>query len=186
MTAAGDGDADPDSAAREEVKDEEAQRRIEALTALIRGELLDLEKPAGQRRCGDRYMGPAEDVSQVFLADSHRASYRIEHVDYCYANGSGDGAECSATDPDKTAAFGARLAAIVRQCIGAEGDETSPRVGLMRITTMLLSQAGQALVGAACRGPQLALSGGDRIIRYELEKVTNGQEGWLVQVIFVA
>lgn len=161
-------------------------RAEEALAALLQGELEDLARPAAARRCGDQYSGPDEAVSQQFLADAHRACYWVAGVRYCF-----DEAESQA-EPSEV--FADRLALAVQTCLGpcAEagasrawaGSGRRPRVLLTRLATMLLSQAGLALVGAAVLGPQLALSGGERAITYELVRAEGG--GWDLQVDFLA
>lgn len=175
----------------------ERNRRVAELGRLLQAELQDLELPPAERKCGDVFEGPDEDVCHQLLADAFRANYSIDQVDFCYNSSGGSvGGSCSSSprnfggsveggSESATAAFASRLADAVRRSLGANGEDGKRRTGLMRIVSMLLSQAGLALVGSACRGPHLALSGGDRICRYELDcDLLRG--GWVLRMTFLA
>ena len=161
-----------------------AERRAERarrLARVLKDELEDLARPPEARRCGDAYLGPHGMVSQQFLVDAHRAQYRVAGESFCF-----DGnAEATEAGRRRVDAFGERLAAAVCDCLGASGGAARERAGLVRLATMLLSQAGLALVGMACLGPQLAISGGERTISYELKREGLG-ERWDIQVGFLA
>jgi len=159
----------------------DARRRadcIHSLSCLLAKELEDLDRPHCKRYSSDVYQGPDGDVSQQFLADAARSQYHIAGLSYRFQP---KGEEASS-------AFAERLAGTVRRCLGVEGDEAQRRTALMRFATLLLSQAGLALVGLACPGPQIAPSGGTRSITYELARVGTDDDGtgWELQARFRA
>lgn len=180
--------------------------RLAALSKLLELELEDLALVGSPtaRRFGDNFGGLHQEVSQQFMVDAHRANYRVDEVDFCFSGdptafGDGRRSVCDAGAPDDAdaddvtpPAHARRLAHAVRSCLGASGAAAQDRVVLMRLATTLLSQAGLALVGMACRGaPQLALSGGDRAILYDLRRAAaNGhpaEDGpWEVRICFRA
>jgi len=143
------------------------------LQSLLVAELEDLTRPPDERHSRDFYSGPNESVSQQFLNDAHRSQYCIAGVDFCFAG---------STEP--CTLYADRLVGAVLRCLEADGDDAERRIGLTRFATMLLSQSSLALVGAAIKGPHLALSGGGRSVSYELECVA--PSCWVLRAEFRA
>lgn len=155
----------------EPILDAKRTKQIDTLSHLLNGELGDLAKPPDARRSPDVYHGPDETVNHTLLADAPRAKYWISGVEYSRA-------KLDAVDE-----IVENLVRAVRECLEAVECRTRERATLMRFVTMLLSQAGFALLETAC-DTRLALSGGKRNVIYELDRA--GEGAWTLRAHFFA
>lgn len=155
----------------EPILDARKAKQIDALGLLLKGELGDLAKPPNSRRSPDVYHGLDETVNHTLLADAPRAKYWIAGVEYSRA-------KLEVIDD-----IVGNLVKAVRECLEAVDCRTQERATLMRFVTMLLSQAGFALLETAC-DTRLALSGGKRSVIYELDRA--GEGAWVLRAHFFA
>lgn len=147
---------------------------IHGLSELLREELANIVQPPEARCRGDVYVGEDGAVNQQFVLDAPRSHYCIASVDYRFLEGTGS-----------RDMFVNNISVAVRTCIGSlEKGASQSRLNLTKIVTLLLSQAGLALVDRACTGPILALKGGDRRTTYELTQV--GESAWEIDINFKA
>eukprot|EP00930_Biecheleria_cincta_P051289 TRINITY_DN36442_c0_g1_i1.p1 TRINITY_DN36442_c0_g1~~TRINITY_DN36442_c0_g1_i1.p1 ORF type:complete len:284 (+),score=42.86 TRINITY_DN36442_c0_g1_i1:42-893(+) len=146
-------------------KDEGAGSNAEAirgLSELLKEELENIAHPPDGGSRGDVYVGEDGAVNQQFVLDAPRSHYVIASTDYRFIEGT-----------DSRDVFVKNISDAVRTCTGSlEKGASQSSLNLTKIVTLLLSQAGLALVDRACTGPILALKGGDRRTTYELTQVS--------------
>eukprot|EP00927_Polykrikos_kofoidii_P065923 TRINITY_DN61616_c0_g1_i1.p1 TRINITY_DN61616_c0_g1~~TRINITY_DN61616_c0_g1_i1.p1 ORF type:complete len:414 (-),score=80.56 TRINITY_DN61616_c0_g1_i1:83-1324(-) len=165
-----------DSEPHDEAAEQRASVRLALFSSLLKGELEDLAKPPGARRTGDTYSGQHGFVCDQLLMDAHRAEYYVA------------GSKVKLGAGEICCDFAERLVVAMQRCLGLdtnpEGSCEPNRLILARMTTMLLSQAGMALLDTSCLETTVALCGGERCVSYEL--VGLGSDAWELRGVFIA
>eukprot|EP00435_Cladocopium_sp_Y103_P062044 s855_g23.t1 len=147
---------------------------IVALQHLLWIDLEDLSLPAEERRSEDAFTGEDAAVCEQLLLDAPRELFVIDGVEFHFAREAPPemhGAHLDGNDLEILKRhFGERVVAAIR----AAGGGATPSVLLMRAVTSALSQSGLAHLEQACAALQLAVSGGEQQVRFELRPAASG------------
>lgn len=147
---------------------------IVALQHLLWIDLEDLSLPADERRSEDAFTGEDAAVCEQLLLDAPRELFVIDGVEFHFAREAPEmhGAHLDGNDLEiLKRQFGDRVVAAIRAAISS-GARAS--VLLMRAVTSALSQSGLAHLEQACAALQLAVSGGEQEVRFELRPCAPG------------
>jgi len=154
-------------------------RDVVAMQHFLEVDLEDLVLPEADRRSSDTWVGASGDVCEQLVLDAPRSTYAVEGEEFDFAseaalNGAGDGTYSSYMQ--QQSAFTDRVVAALQRCLGGD-----PPSLLLRLVSQAMSQSGLANVERACDMPQVAVCGGDQVVRYELRSLADGNT-WELQL----
>ncbi|OLP90022.1 Nipped-B-like protein B [Symbiodinium microadriaticum] len=130
-------------------------------------DLADLDEDPAARCSEDRFTGPENSVCEQLLLDAPRELFVIDGVEYDFASTVRGQSDVNGNDLELMKSdFCDRVVSAISRCLGAQ------RKQLMRAVTSALSQSGLAHLEAASAALQVAVSGGEQDVRFELRSLS--------------
>eukprot|EP00439_Symbiodinium_sp_Y106_P080145 s1297_g18.t3 len=130
-------------------------------------DLADLDADPAARCSEDRFTGPENSVCEQLLLDAPRELFVIDGVEYDFASTVRGQSDVNGNDLELMKSdFCDQVVSAISRCLGAQ------RKQLMRAVTSALSQSGLAHLEAASAALQVAVSGGEQDVRFELRSLS--------------